>query len=658
MAAKSPQQGNDEYKRILLARQYYRLFSDDILHIGGGFKQKRKILAVNDPVKYLAELTGAEYTQETKRKFACIRQFNYAYKLLQGLDDLLALSAFNNLLKAYKGKQISRELLAILEQEPGKIPRRYETSDKAVVIANLIKAGKADFTPFRKKKDTEQNWYFFYRIDFSPLTVFQHSIKLLESALEGKESLIKQGIKNIILGLLEGHPAFEGIPERKPVKPAELLAIVELIEYQYNRRITDKTPPEKAAPFTLSSAGFYLNPETGEIKDLRDFTGEINQLLTVTSWDYLQKYTQTAREAISSFDEQGKQEPLFAGVDFVPLRNTPETLAISSLTTGLAPLCVQPALPGLDGSVEHAGDIILNKDDHALRMKVKDQPNGRGFRPGTQKVKTLLEAVYTQRKKRRFSFLIRDYMRLKEPNKPESYYTGVQYRKFAGKLRADLKLIYNASFSANYPGLPAGEIRILDGYAPGPNGSIEISLGEMYCRELLDKGGISQICRTFWQSDERNPHVIPFLLKLCGNRTNSSNIIKGGKRANTISLKSLFDHDRINFPAMEKVKKSRKYKELLLDPILKTIAQLNDEGHITSKYVNANHEEYTAEELSRVSFTDFMDSKKWLLEYEINGFEEDRNMIIEAKERKQKKAAAKRRKTTKKKPATASMKEE
>lgn len=656
MAAKSPQQGTDEYKKILLARQYYRLFSDDILRIAGEFKQKRKYLAVSDPVKYLAELTGAEYTQETKRQFACIRQFNYVYKLLQGLDDLLALSAFNNLLKAYKGKQISRELLAILEQEPGKVPHKYENSDKAVIIANLIKAGKADFTPFRKKKDIEQNWYFFYRIDFSPLAVFQHSIKLLESALEGKESLIKQRIKNIILGLLEGHPAFEGLPERKPVKPAELLAIVEVIEDQYKRRITAKTPPEKAAPFTLSSAGFYLNPETGEIKDLRPFTKEINQLLKVGSWQYLKDYIDTVNEAIAFFEE--KQGELFAGVDFIPLKNTPETLAVSSLTTGLAPLCIQPALPGLDGTIEHTGEIVLNKDDHALRLKVKDQPEGRGLRPSTQKVKTLLEAVYTQRKKNVFAFSVRDYMRLCDPGKPEANYTGVKYRKFAAKLRADLKLLYNTTFTVNYPGQPSGEIRILDGYAPGPNGSMEISMGGMYCRELLAKGGISQICRTFWQSDERNPHVIPFLLKLCGNRTSANNIIKGGTRANTISLKALFDFDRINFPPMEKVKKSRKYRELLIEPIIKTIAQLNDEGHIESVYVNAQHEEYTADDLSKVSFSDFLDSKKWLLQYEIKGFEEDPQMIIEAKERQQKKAAAKRRKAAAKKKAAADTKKE
>jgi hypothetical protein len=94
---------------------------------------------------------------------------------------------------------------------------------------------------------------------------------------------------------------------------------------------------------------------------------------------------------------------------------------------------------------------------------------------------------------------------------------------------------------------------------------------------------------------------------------------------------------------LEKVKKSRKYRELLIEPILKTIAQLNDEGHITSRYVNANHEEHTTDDLSRVTFSDFMDSKKWLLEYEINGFEEDPQMIVKAEERKKKRRPYKKK---------------
>ena len=563
-------------------------------------------------------------------------------QVIHYLDTLKEWAAYENLAAEYKKGTISKALLDLLLENSAWPEDYFTAAGPGGLLYKMISEGQLDFKPFQGKEDKEQNWYLKYRIAFQPLPNIRKSIDRLEAIGPRMKAEALAHLQTQVKLLLQA--------DKTPAATREALErMAEAIERQYNARIKEKTGRDFSAPFIRpQDTGFYINPETRKINDLRPYQAELHSLLSVSSWDYLKDYAEALRKAATA--ERGELvEGLFSGNDFVPLRNTPETLAISAMTTGISPLYFQPSLPGLDGMAEHTTELMINRENNpraALQIKIKDKPNSRGLRPSTQKVKTLLEAVYTQRRKGIFAFSIRDYMRLCEPGKPEDYYTGVRYRKFAAKLREDLRTLYNTSFTANYKGLSPGEIRLLDGWTPGPNGSIEISLGGIYCRELLARGGISQICRTFWQSDERNPHVIPFLLKLCGNRSNTKNIIKGGQRANTISLKALFDFDSRNFPPLEKVKKSRRYRELLIEPIIKTIAQLNDEGHIISRYVDPDHKEYTAEDLSLVSFSDFMDSHKWLLEYELCGFTEDTQAVIEARERLQKKTRAKRKKKT------------
>jgi hypothetical protein len=606
--------------------------------------------AIQAPIMHFAALTGPLPKQKPKRQeiidllAPAFRNGFYGY-LSPYLEGLNQWAQYENLVAAYQNGKISPELLAILEEEPEPMPQEYAGMDKGAKIFKMIQEKKLDFEPFRGERDTETNWFFFYRVAFSPLPM-RRSLEGIAAIASKERAATLQHLKtqvSLMFGENNG---------QSPDRAAETLLLKQFDQYaaavekQYTARVKGKTPRDYGSPFQLPAAtGFYVNPVTYKITDLRPFQPELKKLLSVISWDFLRDYAAAIREAVQEERDrrQAAQTDLFQGAEFIPLKTTPETMAISSVTSGLSPLYFQPSIPGLDGTTEHTAELLVNKKDGALRLKVKDLPDGRGLRPRAQKVKVLLEAVYTQKRKNIFAFSIRDYMRLCKPGKPEEYYYGVRYRKFSAKLREDMKTLVNTTFSVNYPGLPSGEIHILDGFVPGPNGSMEVSLGGIYCRELLAKGGVSQICRTFWQSNEINPHVVPFLLKLCGNRTNPNNIIKGGQRANTISFKSLFDYDRINFPPLEKVKKSRKYRELLIEPILKTIAQLNDEGHITSRYVNANHEEHTTDDLSRVTFSDFMDSKKWLLEYEINGFEEDPQMIVKAEERKKKRRPYKKK---------------
>lgn len=568
------------------------------------------------------------------------------YGYLSGfLKSLKEAAEFENLVEAYKKGTITPELLAILKEEPPPVPQEYHGMDDHAAVFAMLRDKKLDFEPFRHDVDVETNWISFYRVSFYPLPIRRSLDNIAAWAAYHKRETLEH-LKTQVSLLMKGDRpgSYEGrlVP---PLAPEPLEKFASAIEKQCLARKRGRTPRDFSGPFSRpGAAGFYVNPVTCKITDLRPFQPELNSLLSVKSWDFLAEYAAAIREAVKEELEknEAQQKDLFRGAEFISLKTTPESMAVSSVTTGIAPLYFQPSLPGIDGAKDYTGDLIINKKTAPLRLKFKAMPDGRGLRPSTQKVKTLLEGIFTMTRKTAFVFSVRDYMRLCGEKPP---YNGPKYRKFAQRLRQDLQTLKSVTFSASYPGLPAGEISILDGYVPARGGGMEITMGQRYCMDLLAKGGISQICRTFWRADERNPHTIPFLLKLCANRTNANNIKQGGNRARTISIKALFDYDRINFPPLKRVQEKRKCREMIIDPIIRVIAQLNDEGHITSRYVDANHEEYTAEDLSRVTFYEFMDSKKWLLEYDINGFEEDPQLLIDAQERKEKKKGSSKKKT-------------
>ena len=548
------------------------------------------------------------------------------------LESMQGKARLRNLVKEYDRGKVSEELAAILKQSPGEWPLDRLDFDFYRPDAEIIKSWELDFSPFRGPDDTGDGWFLKYRLAFEPLPLIRRTIEEIRATNEANYAIDRDYLKAQTALLLRGTKKDPAAQEyvRPPVPAPEILLFVEAVEAQHRARKQERTPRGYLAPFSgPAAAGFYINPATREIKDLRPYSKELHALLYVDSWDYLQDFCESVREAVQEYLEQERQQGLFKEEKFIKLKNTPETMAIATLTSGITEIYEQPALPGLDGMAEYSTEIMIRKGDAereagTLKLKIKEKPKGPGLRSRTQKLKTLLEALYTQRRNPCYSFSIREYMQLCKPNRTSDYYEGANLWKFAAKLRADLQALYNVSFSVNYPGLPAGEIRILDGWTPGPNGTIEISMGAVYCKNLLAKGGLSQICRTFFQTDERNPHAVPFLLKLCNNRTNPDNIAmeqKGNRRAHRISLKALYEYDSQNFPPLEKVKRNRKYKELIMDPIIKTIAQLNDEGHIVSRYVTPDGSEYTADDLARASFSEFMDKKRWLLEYEVAGFE-------------------------------------
>lgn len=308
MTADSPDKGTPEYNRMIA----HLLFTSetDISEKGS-----RRRFAMVAPTRYFAEITGGLAKDTSRTALARQLLVGQNYLLLPYIEDLYRLTVLDNLLSSYQENRISKELLEILEAEPGKIPPDYGTDDKAVIIANLMKEGKTDFEPFRRKHDIEPNWYMFYRLDFAPLPLYRHSIKQLEAIQKGKRQRKLRAIKAIVRGLLEGHPAIDDIPAQPPKNPAYAGKLAELIEGQYDLRVKEKTPLDWASPYKNVSAGFYINPATGEVKDLRDFTGEINALLSLKSWDYLKEAADAIREAIADWEREKEKHPAKEGLE-------------------------------------------------------------------------------------------------------------------------------------------------------------------------------------------------------------------------------------------------------------------------------------------------------------------------------------------------------
>lgn len=621
MAANKPEAGDGVFNFEYIEK-FIRLYYGDML-------QTTLEESDNDLAPLMKELQG---------RFS----HSFVFNTVSNITELRQHYVYRHMIKAYEKRRISAGLKEVFEMSiPIPAPELRQTPDGARrLVERLAADGSLDLEAFRRPDDTGPEWYKQYCITFIPIIGAEvwglvGNIKDIKKALPEDLGRIRATMALQIKNRLDADK------EAGAASADVLMNFAELLEARAADRKKKRIDPGKYKPWPAGFyERFYINPETKVLYDLRPYAAEIRDLDTPDGWTFAAHYAELLREIVTEWTAaQPKKGSLFQGADFIPLKSTPESMAIASVTSGYSAIFVQPSLPGLDDETEHTADIILTRDGtktppKTLTLKVKDKPAGRGLRPSTQKVKTLLEAIFTNTRKPSFCFSVRDYMMLCEANPP---YDGVKYRKFAAKLRQDLHVLQGMAFVANYPGLPAGEISILDSWLPSPGGGMEITMGQRYCKDLLSKGGLSQVCRSFFRTDERNPHAIPFLLKLCDNRTMAKNIRKGKQRACTISIKALFDYDRANFPALDKVKKSRRYRELYIEPIIKTLAQLNDAGQIVSKYVNAKHEEYTAADLSRVTFAEIMDRRKWLLEYEVTGFMEDpRLLIMEPKKKKRK----------------------
>lgn len=339
MTADGPDKGTPEFKAAYTtntltgASFYYRIFLQNLTD-----EEKKKFTKqLGDysktntaPFQQFAELTGplpkkhGERQKLLKEVHELTKAGYYPY-LITYLSQMQEYARYSNLVEAYNSGNITPELSAILEEEII-IPEEYQCLPEPGILQKMLESGKLNFESFRHKVDIEANWYDFYRIALHPLPFIRHSIKRVADTNEFNYRGTIEHLKTQVKILLEGEKPTPAMLERTggqgadtyvipPVEPEKLTDFAELIEKQYQRHVTEKTALDFNAPFTQAvDTGFYVNPATCKITDLRPYQKELHSLLSLKSWDYLKDFANAIREAVREFTEPVKEEPEGDGI--------------------------------------------------------------------------------------------------------------------------------------------------------------------------------------------------------------------------------------------------------------------------------------------------------------------------------------------------------
>ncbi len=555
--------------------------------------------------------------------------------LFRQVYSFLLFSVTQRVIRDYHAGTISPELQKLIEMKQPKWnpEQRIIGTGWRLHINKMIQEGKADFSRFKSPKDKQENWLLRYYIAPYILSEFiPDDINTTEKELPEQRSLVEQELRGCIAAALDDTEPDKF--RRRPLNELDIKKYVEALNYFYSKM--EDTEAELHF-FEHDIVSFYMNPETGEVIDLRPYQEEISSLLAPVSWEYIKDYAKVIEDYLA--ERHKKEVQLLGPAEFIAIKNTPESTAISTLTTGYGEIYVQGNLYP-DDTTDYTTEIFSSTGKkRKIEIKINAPVGSKGPRPSTIKLKILLEMLFTQRNKPSFSFSIDEYMRITLP--PGKEITPPMRKKFKKKLLEDLNLLHDMKLTLSCNGQAGGRGRILTDYLQGPGNTIEIMMDLVYCSHLK-QGGLAYYPRGIFQIDEKFVHAIHFLEKLAQNRTSANNVRKGGTRKNTISIKALIETD-YGFLPMEKVAKTRKYREAYIDPTVNTIVYLNEAGFISSRFVNAEHEEYTANDLSQVSYLDFIDSKKWLLEYDLLDYKDNPKVLKNLPKPKARKRASKKK---------------
>ncbi len=590
---------------------------------------------------------GKKDTKETVAAIEKLIPYAAIKDNLKALDALLEISCLNNLVTAYNENRISPRLRELLEVAPPNWQEIPENKGKSwnQVIFKMIQDGRADFSEFKDQKITD-NWLLAFKITYRPFPCVDTDIKTLAEELKKRRTEIKREFTKSI--------KFE--VEQDPKVKEQVTALMDLIDARYKLHTAKNTPLyfSSLSYRSYSSPDFYLNPATGEITDLRPYSAEIKDLLSPESWGYLKEFTVTGRLALLKATPQEPppvDEKLFDDKTFIELRNSKVTNTLTTASVGITEVAEQLQIfnsTGNDDEKEPQYDIKTNvpvKSGGEVIIKVSETPKGRALSPGTEKLRTLFDALFTMSGNMNFFIPVNGYMELCK----QKSITADNRRKFKQKLKRELSTLKKTTFSAKLEGSKeAGEIGILRNWLPTADDTIMVELEPRYCEALKQRsGGIMQLSKAVFWLDEKNTHLLPMYKTLCRNRTDFNNIKKGGRRPHAISYLTLFEHD-LSYPSVEKIRKTRKYKQDIIRPMLNAIEILNREGYIVSKYIDVDDNEYTREEMEEQNFVDFINPQKFLLFYDLVDFKEDQAMVeaalVRKKEREEARAKAGKRK--------------
>ncbi len=288
---------------------------------------------------FLFATGGLPKDQECREKvlnlFCSLLDYEEINESLTQLRQFLFNAQERNLADNYRGGKITPELVRILNDtyEPPEALCKPPFSNPVFLISQLLNEKKIDFSAFKDNDAEDAEWFFEYDIRVTPLPVEDKRFGTLNRITERAEynyMTLLSGIKETTKARLKGvRPTKDWLKKYmklsdekaeeamnsyivKPVPAEILLKLAELVELQYQQRRKERTRRNYSAPFaTPYDAGFYVNPVTLQIYDLRPHAKELHQLMSVKNWNYLADFAAAVREAVAEFTGEAplREEP-------------------------------------------------------------------------------------------------------------------------------------------------------------------------------------------------------------------------------------------------------------------------------------------------------------------------------------------------------------
>lgn len=515
----------------------------------------------------------------------------------------------------YKKGEITPELAAILTDEyewtPEIIREKY-LAESTFLLPYLIDEKKIDFSPFKGKADKGDDWYFDYAIRISPLNkpAGYPAVTLGRIAdTAGKEYLtgITQ-LKEVARQHMEGLKPTDEMLRRAgisggnwyqivagyiipPQDPESFLQLAEAIELQYQRRQKERTRKDYAAPYnTPQEAGFYVNPVTCKIYDLRPYHKELHRLFSVNSWLYLKTAAAAIREAVAEYRGEElprkKREttppPSIFDKAFIKMFNATPTNNLININTSKSGR--PEAESGYFEQNMFSGEWEYKKGGTELNIPVKHE-NGTPLLPlfttSTWKIMHFISLLFTAQNSLKqqngvFPVVetnIREYI-LATGRKmtPSNIKDTTKILKRDLDTLAKISIKYNDKKYSLSRVNPFAETHI-------NRGKIRVVLAPTFAEFLVKTTGLlTNYPAALLKLKENNSNLFPLGYKLALNRSNDANIRRG--KANILSVPVCLSCCP-GIPSIERVRKEgRGYSpaKRIIEPFERTLDTLQEQG--------------------------------------------------------------------------------
>lgn len=525
------------------------------------------------------------------------------FRLLESLQNLKKWAALANLVTEYTKGNITPELAKILDIKYEWPPEYYVTNfDDRALLFKLLGDGKLDFSPYRGKHDIEENWQNFfiqnYRVAFQPLPSMRRSIEAIKEIAPGQFMYNLQHVRAEALLLLGGTDpdtwqreaaGWKGADNyvMEPVPPEQLEHFAAAIESQYQRRQTERTRRDFSAPFIREQdAGFYVNPETCVITDLRPYWKELHKLLSVKSWRYLKDFAAAIRRAILEHagDVPAKKDkqlpPSIFDKAFIKMFNTAPTNALVNINTGVSG--DKEKSTGYFEQNMFTQEWEYKKGGTELNMPVKHGEESNNlplFTTSTAKTIHFVCLLFTAQnsaKQQENIFPVVDTSVKEYMLATGRKMTANNVKDTAKILKRDLETMADISLRSNDKKYslsrvnPFAETHI-------NRGKIRVVLAPTFAEFLVKTTGfLMNYPAALLKLKENNSNLYPLGYKLALNRSNDANIRRG--KANILSVAVCLECCP-GIPTVEKVRKDgRSPSNRIIEPFERTMDALQQQG--------------------------------------------------------------------------------